>query len=245
MKLMKALRYLFLSICIFLVSPAVGQTDGCGELKISAPDYLDPWDSRNFTVKTVMGEALAADWTLVKENYRTNRVEVETIRQKNSVKPELWNANDSGIVTAIATATSASGCAMTAAIHVMVVERVGSPLIIDEYGRMPLNDERGRLDAEIAYMDKRPKHNLLVYLSFRPTDRPATRRLRITQIFDHVVNFRKFDAKRLLFLISTTDRTYVKLEAASSVKTESIASIFPELLIVRAHQFADYKKLFQ
>ena len=80
MKLMTALKYLFLSISVFLAAPAAGQTNGCGKWKISAPDYLDPWDSRNFTVKTETGESVTADWTLVKENYRTKGVDVQTER---------------------------------------------------------------------------------------------------------------------------------------------------------------------
>jgi hypothetical protein len=65
------------------------------------------------------------------------------------------------------------------------------------------------------------------------------------QIFNHVVKFRKFGAERLVFLISTADRTYVKMQAASRIETEAISSIFPEYLVVRAEQLADYKKLFQ
>ena len=60
---------------------------------------------------------------------------------------------------------------MTAAVRVLVVERAGSPLVIDEYGKMSRNDERGRLDTAIAEMNTRPKYNLLIYLFFR-SDRP-------------------------------------------------------------------------
>ncbi|MGD9562826.1 MAG: hypothetical protein AB7F88_11355 [Pyrinomonadaceae bacterium] len=236
--------YLLGFMCGLIVVSISGQSTQCGSLKILSPEYLDPWDSRYFTAKTATGKSVTADWILVTENYRTKRVEVETIGQKDSVRPQLWDSNDSGIVTAIATAKSPSGCSMTAAVHTVVVERTGSPLIIDEYGKMARNDERGRLDVAITEMNTRPKLNLLVYLYFRPTDQPIARRLRMTQIRNHVVSFRKFDAKRVVFLLSESDRTYVRLQAASPIETEAVSS-FPEYLVIRASQFADYKKLFQ
>lgn len=235
----------YLLICFLSVPLVVRQTNDCGELKINAPNYFDPWDVGSLKASFGTGKSAIVDWTLVTENYRTKRVEVESILQKTSVEPKLWNSNDSGIVTAIATATTEGGCSITTAVHVLVIERAGSPLIIDEYGKVSRNEERGRLDVAVAEMNKRPKHNFLVYLDFRFTDPPAVRRLRMTQIFDHVISLRKFDAKRLLFLISTTDRTYVKLQAASGVETETIPSIYPESLVVRADQLAEYKKLFQ
>lgn len=236
--------FLLIFVTYAMVIPLWSQSAQCSDLKIIAPEYFDPWDSRSFSANTSTGEPVMADWTIVTENYRSKQVEVKTILNKESVQPQLWNSNDSGIVTAIATATSASGCRMTAAVHTMVVERAGSPLIIDEYGKMSRNDERGRLDAAIGAMNTRPKYNLLVYLYFRPTDQPAARRLRMTQILNHVVGFRKFDAKRVLFLVSESDRTYLRLQAASRIETETVSS-FLEYLIVPAEQFADYKKLFQ
>lgn len=239
-------RISVLILLLFLVAiPALGQSADCPNLKILAPEYLDPWDSRYFTATTATGKSVTVDWTLVTENYRTNRVEVETIGQSDSVKPQLWNSNDSGIVTAIATAKSSSGCSMTAAVHTLVVERAGSPSIIDEYGKISRNFERARLDAAVAEMNKRPNFDLLIYLYFRQADKWSTRHLRMMQIFNHVVKYRKFDAKRLLFLISTSDRTYVKMQVASRIETESIQSVFPEFLVVRADKLADYKKLFQ
>lgn len=237
--------YLLVFVCGLMVVPISGQSTQCGSLKIVSPEYLDPWDSRYFTAKTATGESVTADWTLVTENYRTKRVEVESIGQRDFVKPQLWNSNDSGIVTAIATAKSPSGCSMTTAVHTLVVERVGSPSIIDEYGKISRNFERARLDAAVVEVNKRPNFDLLVYLYFRQADKWSTRHLRMMQIFNHVVRYRKFDAKRLLFLISTSDRTYVKMQVASRIETESIQSVFPEFLVVRAEKLADYKKLFQ
>ena len=104
---------------------------------------------------------------------------------------------------------------------------------------------RARLDTALAEMNARPKHNLIVFLYFRQTDKWASRQLRMLQILNHVVKYRKFDAKGLFFLIATSDRTYVKLQAAARIETEAILSVFPEFLIVRAEQLADYKKLFQ
>lgn len=241
--MVRALVLILFCLCIGI--PVSGQPNAqCGDIRIVSPEYLDPWDSRSFSARTGTGEPVTVDWTLVKENYRTKRVEVESIRQKESVKPQLWDSNDSGILTAIATATSTSGCSMTAAVHTMVIERTGSPLVIDEYGKISRNFERARLDVVLTEMNTRPKHNLLVYLYFRRTDQLATARLRMTQILSHVVMSRKFDPKRIIFLIGTSDRTYVRLQIASRNESEVVAN-FPEYLVVKAEQFDDYKKLFQ
>jgi hypothetical protein len=217
----------------------------CPEVTLAAPRSSYPWDPVRISAKS-HNSRVTGDWLVVRRNYRSEKIAVEKIKAAESIKVTAWNTNDSGFLTVVLSVPPSESCSQErfGAVYVLLTENPGSPLIIDEFGEVSLNEQKARLDAAIAEMKKRKDAELLVFLRFKKPDSGVHRRGKISQILHHVVNYRKFDIMRVTFVLSDENERSVQLRVASKEETD-VLPYFPEYLVIRAEQFNDYKKLFR
>jgi hypothetical protein len=115
----------------------------------------------------------------------------------------LWGTN----VKATATVTGfPDGCPSTASEIVGVVQRLEWESV-DEWGEMPSDDQRGRLDLFFFELANNPAQKGLIIVGAR-TRQIQQRRLRL--VLDHA-RFRKFDQKRLVFCAETWNGSSTKV----------------------------------
>lgn len=71
----------------------------------------------------------------------------------------------------------------------------------DEWGELPNDDQRGRLDLFFAELSNNPSHMGLIFID---AENQATERRRLKLVLDHA-RFRKFDKSQLLFCLGRSD----------------------------------------
>jgi hypothetical protein len=99
-----------------------------------------------------------------------------------------------------------TGCSNSASASLGGVPRphIGA---IDEWGDMPNDDQRGRLDLFFAELANNPFHKGYIFIYSKNR---AVERRRLKLYVDHV-RFRKFDKSRLVFCLEKADRNNTRL----------------------------------
>lgn len=243
--LKKFLCNLAASVCVlFLPLITNGQVSGCPKLSISGPDTVMPYGKFQVSAK-IDPEQLTRDvnWLIIKENYHTKLIEIKEFEKRDELSIPVWDSNDDGLITLVSTVTFSPACEVKTAHRVYVTANPGSPLIIDEYGKINWNDERGRLDIVIAEMKNRPNQELLIYMYFRKGEGGTVRRQRISRILRHLTQFRKFDSNRITFLISTENSTKIIFQPVPFDLVDNYAS--ESFLRIPAQKLGQYQQLFK
>ena len=200
-----------------LVSASIisGQQDSCSDLKINAPDGHFPWDP--FEASLVLDERQRASirdirWTITKHNTTSKKREVETVRNAFSVETKAWDANEPGYIQWLVVGR-VGDCVSAGFSSSTVLPNPGTPFIIDEFGELPVNDVKGRLDLAVAEMKERlADQELIIFAEFSPRTTWKTRRQKVRGMLDHMVTLRKFDARRLTFVLSEGTHTSFRLQ---------------------------------
>lgn len=214
---------------------------GCATVTLIAPDYSYPWNSVRISAE--VGKApIKGDWLVVKENFRSKKIETGKIKGAEFVEVNAWQTNDSGSITAVISIPPSPNCGneRTAAVSVTLTENPGTPWLIDEFGKLSLSDEKGRLDNIAASMQERPEHELLIFLNFGKSDTGAHKMLR--RYVAHLSGLRKLPIHRITFLLENTDYFSSKFQSVPQNLVNVYASGFLE---IKAERFGEYERLFR
>jgi hypothetical protein len=234
-------------VALLLSISAHAQPASCGDLEIEAPDGQFPWDP--FKASLVLAERQRAEirdvrWTITKHNSTSNKREVETVKDALSVETKAWDANEPGQIYWLVVARQGE-CISAGSSWSLVSPNPGSPLILDEFGNLSHNDERGRLDLAIAEMLNNSRQELLIFARFHPGVSGRSRAARVQRMFDHMVTFRKFDPTRITFLVSENPTTSFVLQRVPHDFIDAHRSTEPNALMIPAEQLKDFTKLFK
>ena len=82
--------------------------------------------------------------------------------------------------------------------------------VLDEWGLLPLNDQRGRLDNFFTELLNRTEYLGLFYVSTEKKEGPQATSERMQFVLRHA-KFRKFDKNRLIFALTDEDRHNISL----------------------------------
>ena len=241
------IRNLLIGVSILASAIAVhAQQDGCSDLNIKSPDGQFPWHP--FEATLVLSEqqrSVIRDirWTITKHNTSSNKREVETVRNALSVKTRAWDANEPGYIQWLVVGR-VGDCVSAGISSSIVTPNPGTPVLIDEFGDLPANDQKGRLDLAMAEMTGRlGKQELIIFADFPPTTTWKARRLKVNSILEHMVGFRKVDASRITFILSEGMRTSFRLQPVPTDLVDMYTS--NESLVIPGERFNDFVKFFK
>lgn len=182
-----------------------GQYDECSDLVIKAPDAQYPWHPFEASlVLTDQQKAIVRDvrWTITKHNTSSDKKEVESVKNSLSVRTKAWDANEGGYIQWLVVGRMGD-CVSAGFSSSVVAPNPGTPLLIDEFGDLPINEVKGRLDLVLADMKERPAdHELVLFADFSPKTTWTIRRQKVKGMLDHMIGFRKFDARRITLVLS-------------------------------------------
>ena len=224
-----------------------GQPNECPDLVIKSPDAQFPWDPFEASlVLTDQQKVIIRDvrWTITKHNTASDKREVESVRNSLSVKTKAWDTNEAGYIQWLVVG-SVGDCVSAGSSWSVVSPNPGSPALIDEFGNLSHNDERGRLDIAIAEMLKNSRQELLIFARFHPGVSGRSRAARVQRMFDHMVTLRKFDPTRVTFLISENLITSFVLQRVPRDRIDEHRSREPDALMIPAEQLKDFARLFK
>ena len=183
----------FLVFSIFLLSASVLVRNVCPELKVAGPAGLTNANEPMTFVLEITGSNVKGDlkyeWTV------TNG---DIIDGQGSRVLRMTSSIDGANVTATVIVRGLpTGCDGTASEIAGVVQISWCPT--DEYGKIPVNQERGRLDSLFTELENDP--NTVGYvLDYENSDgKLGLWKQRYKRLVKHA-EFRKFDITRIIFL---------------------------------------------
>lgn len=231
---------------LLLVSSARGQEDVCSDLNIKASDGHFPWYPFEASlVLTEQQKGLIRDvrWTITKHNTTSNKKEVESVKDALSVETRAWNANEPGYITWLVVARLGD-CISGGVTSSMVVPNPGTPYLIDEFGELPANDEKGRLDLAVAEMNSRNRNEeLIIFAEFRAKTSWKNRRLKVKAILDRIVDVRGFDPSRVTLVLTEGAHTSFRFQPVPQELV--VAYTGNGSMTIPGERFNDFSKLFR
>ncbi len=221
----------------------LGSVQRCPDVVLTAPSFSPPWEEIRVSAESSKSP-VSGNWLITKENFRSEKVEVELIKDASSIDVRPWQTNDSGRLTVaiIVPASSACNQESLAATSVMLVENAGSPMIIDEFGLLGSRDRKARLDVVAAAMLERPDQKLFVFLGFPKSDSGAKRLKRMREFLEHLSSSRSIDAKRITFLLEETQQFRARFQPFPRDYWEPYGSNY---LVINAERLSEYESLFR
>ena len=239
------IRNLLITVLI-LVSAIIGQQDGCSDLNIKSTDGHWPWlPFEASLVLTEQQRSLIRDvrWSITKHNTSTNKKEFQSVANALSVVAKAWDANEPGYITWLVVARLGD-CVSAGVSSSTVLPNPGTPVLLDQFGELPGGDEKGRLDIAIAEMIARHRdEELFVFAEFSARTAWKARRLKLKRMLDHMVGVRRFDAKRITFVISEGAETRIRLQPVSQQQIEAIAP--NGSMTIPGERFSDFVNFFK
>ena len=200
---------------LMLNATAIGGHGECPDLVIKSPDVQYPWHPFEASlVLTDQQKAVIRDvrWTITKHNTTSDKRSVESVSNSLSVTTKAWDANEAGYIQWLVVGR-VGDCISAGTSSSVVAPNHGSPLLIDEFGELPVNDEKGRLDSAIKDMKERLNNQeLVIFAEFPPKTPWKARRLRVKRMLDHMVGFRGFEASRITFVLSEGPHATFRLQ---------------------------------
>ena len=161
----------------------------CGTLSVSGPaGVTQPGDTMTFTATVAGGSATPTyNWTVSRGTIESGQGTPSIV-----VRTSMDDANQTVTATVnLGGLDPACNCPATASESGPVADRV-QPVLIDEFGKLPNDDIRGRLDNFFTELSNNPNNQ--GYIINYGTDAEITARERL--ITNHI-NFRKFDRSRI------------------------------------------------
>jgi len=219
-------------------------TEECPLLTIDAPTAQYPW--HKFKASLELTDKQRADirdvrWTITKHNTTSGTKVIETIADALSVEVKVWDANESGLINYLVAARLGS-CVTAGVESSIVTANPGTPVLIDEFGDLSHNDERGRLDTALAYTAGHKDFELIISAYFAPRTTGKSRRLRVKRILDYMVGYRRFDSSRVTLSISEGPDMRFRLQPVPRDRVEIYTSIGD--IVIPAERFNDFERFF-
>lgn len=242
-----ALRISTILIGVLILSAAiVAQHDECSDLVIKSPDAQYPWTP--FEASLVLTDQQKASirdvrWTITKHNTTSDKREVESVKNSLSVKTKAWDANEAGYIQWLVVGR-VGDCVSAGISSSVVAPNPGTPQLIDEFGELPINDVKGRLDLVLADMKERPAdHELIIFAVFSPKTNWTIRRQKVKGMLDHMVGFRKFDARRITLVLSEDTRMSFRFQPVPNQLLDVYAG--NGTMTIPAERFNDFVRFFK
>jgi len=181
---------------------------------------------------------------IVKENSRSRKVEIEKFKNADTVEVVAWKTNDSGSITAALTIPPSASCTVERekAVSIIITENIGSPFYLDEFGQLPSNDEKGRLDYIAGEMGKNPDNELIIFVFFPERETASVKLGTIRRFTSHLSGLRKFPINRITFAVGTAEHFSARFQSVPQNVADSYASTF---LPIKAERFTEYERLFK
>ena len=92
-----------------------------------------------------------------------------------------------------------------------VLYKFQGDILSDEFGRIPLNDQRGRLDSFVMDLIRNPNQIGYVVLNYEKGTKDSEVLKRVRFIKDHIFGFRKLAKDRLVILSEPSERETTKI----------------------------------
>lgn len=238
MKQIICTTFLFLIFC-FLV---FAQTDenSCPQIKIKAPEAVYENDeifkvSASFENQDDQLDS-KFNWIIVKDD------EAIIKNDERIIEVSTKNARRTFLISILAQPIDGR-CQNPAMVKVIVIPRIGSPLILDIYEELEWKDERQRLGAIAIEMKERKDSELLVYLDFDKSSSPTKRKNYLTKVLNQLSAVRGLEKNRITFLISESERKRTKFQPVPTEVLDRYA-ICDDCLVIKAEDFEKLEKLF-
>jgi hypothetical protein len=185
---------------------AWSQTD-CPKLEIVGPQSIVlPGDTADFTARL----------SPAKQSELSYKWEIDlgtVIKGSVAEKVTVLTDQNPGFRSLTATVTVdglPAGCPNTASETVAVAANIDY-FPIDEYGRLPYNDERGRLDLALQEINDHPNFQFLFVLHAPAKASKASLTERKRRIDQHLISLRKFPKTNLHFVRRESTRTSTEI----------------------------------
>ena|SRR5687768_9964950 len=198
---MRMLALVF-AILVITASPAFSQ---CPSIAVIGPKGLTyPGDDVEFRAALVGARSgLRFEWSVkggtITRGGGTPQITVATDR----------NAGVSYVDAGVTVQGFPEGCKNVASNTARVAPAGVDPVLIDEYGKLPKNDERGRLDTFLSELADNPNNIGLVWLMIRPGERYGANNRRVQFILNHL-RYRKFKQARIWFILENASNSVTK-----------------------------------
>jgi PKD-like domain len=200
------MRRIFLSLAVLLSLGMItnGQdalTVECPNLEVIGPRWImSPKESATFVLQSAQDfpEAYKYEWS-VDNGTITNG-------QGTRIVDVIAHGYGVNVKATVSVSGLQKGCSNTAS-ETVGVEPEPHIGVIDEWGEMPNDDQRGRLDLFFAELSNNPTHKGLIIIYSK---NKAVERRRLKLYLDHA-RFRRFDKSQLTFCLMVVGQTSTKL----------------------------------
>lgn len=215
-----------ISVLLFII-PVYGQNaqNSCGSIKIDAPSVAFRDGSSISVGAHYVGNPKKSsfNWLVIGD------VHLLRIQNAQNIEIERKFLSSKGLITLVAEDLD-ENCKNPAISRISVVEPAGSPLILDTFGPIGLNDRKLRIDMVLEQFNKETDANLLIKIDFRarPNRRPWTSLVK--PVSDHLQK-RKTDLRKVTFLVCESDSELYKFEV---IPKDLLNGYETECMLIRA-----------
>ncbi|MBX7054045.1 MAG: hypothetical protein K1X36_03740 [Pyrinomonadaceae bacterium] len=226
-------------ICVTVVTVGaqIGK-DTCPKIVVEAPEVIFANGSAFNVYAKIEGDQSTTnfDWTVIRDSGTT------TIMSKQWIKLETGRPKDTELIIAIAQPSDLS-CKGFGISKTLAVANPGSPYILDTYGVVRWNEERARLDSAAMTMEGKPDAELIVQITFSPSDSNASKREYLEKISKYLLSKGKMQANRITFAISTSKGSRTTL--LQPFPTQMMAAFpFLDAIVIKAEDLGTLRSLF-
>lgn len=191
-----------------LILPIYGQNaeNSCGSIKIDAPSIV-------FTDRDSFSAGAHYVGNTEKSNFNWLIIgDVHLLRIQNAQNIELERKffSSKGLITLVAEDLD-ENCKNPAISRISVVEPAGSPLILDTFGPIGINDKKLRIDMVLEQFKKQTEADLLIGVHFNVRSNRRSWISVVKPVSDHLQK-RKTDLRKVTFLVCESDSELYKFE---------------------------------
>ena len=235
-----------LGLAFFFVSSAQENLSPCPLIKISSPEgvhFDEKFKAFASFRKEVQPSTSKFDWIIIKEKEFEDKRETLRLFSSGIIEIGSWAENRGGTIILIAQNID-SRCKQVAIAKLYVLPNDGTPLILDEYGKLGWRDEKGRLDALVLEMEKYNDSELFTFMSFPKEMTGRVRRSRMTAILNQLTTSRKFNVKLITFLIEDdSDALRIRFQPVPQKLTDVFECA--GCLVIKGEDFRRLSNLFE
>lgn len=192
-----------LALAFFSYSFAQESLNPCPLIKISTPtsvQFGEKFKAFASFQKEELPSTSKFDWIIIKEKEFEDKRETARLFNSGIIEAESWAENTGGTIILIAQNID-SRCRQVAIAKVYVSPNVGSPLILDEYGKLKWREEKGRLDVLALEMQKYKGAELFAFFAFPKEMTGRVRRSRMAAILNHLTVTGNLKITSITFLL--------------------------------------------
>jgi hypothetical protein len=107
-----------------------------------------------------------------------------------------------------------SGCANTSDASFRILFNPGSPLIFDEYGKLPLKEELERLNSVAGQLSELKDSNAVFVIGYKITDTKGAVKYRVRRIIRHLTEKRGVSKNRVQFVFWESRQQLTRIYAS-------------------------------